>query len=170
MLPSDYVILGLIAAGVLIYNYLKSSGRRMLKKGDNISPQELNAASEMLKREGYRVLEVCPSIAFTTYVDGKPYQHLLQADFIVEKEGSRYTVLLESCGERLSSSRAKKRYLVYFLLFRPEAVIILNLEDGRWHFVSFELGTLLIKSPKRFLGYLAASALGAFLTWWFVQL
>ncbi|MEG6522596.1 hypothetical protein V6C11_11605 [Desulfotomaculum sp. 1211_IL3151] len=166
MLPSDFLIIGVIIGAVIIYNFLKRgqsyiARRRVLKAG-----RAESAARKYLEAEGYTVLAVQERVPVVTKVNGKPHQSYIKADLIVQK-GKQIFVVDVKTGEtaqRPVSPEIRRQLLEYFLIYRPDGVLVLDMDNKKLYRLEFEID---FPSPKGIkpMPYLLTFCAGILLTY-----
>lgn len=98
-------------------------------------------ARSLFKKHGYRIEEVKPEADMEFMVDGKKESARVQADFLVSKGGSIYVAEVKSGNEARIPflPHVRRQLLEYFVAFRPDGMIFVDMEEGRIHKVDFIL-------------------------------
>ncbi|GAB6182125.1 hypothetical protein JCM14036_34440 [Desulfotomaculum defluvii] len=166
MLPGDFLIIGVILGAIIIYNFLKQgqsyiARRRVLKAGK----AEI-AARKYLESEGYTVLAVQERVPVVTKVNGKPYKSHIKADLIVQK-GKQIFVVDVKTGETAQkpvSPDIRRQLLEYFLVYRPDGVLVLDMDNQKLYRLEFEID---FPSPKGFnpVPYIISFCMGIVFTY-----
>lgn len=165
MLPSDLLVLGIIIGAFLIYNILKRgqsflARRRVIKAG-----RAEAAARKVLESEGYTILAVQERVPVVTKINGKPHKSHIQADLIVQKGKATYVVDVKTgeVAKKPASPDNRRQLLEYFLVYQPDGVIVLDMNEQKLYHLEFEID---FPSPKNrnLVPYLISFCAGAVLT------
>ena len=164
MLPSDLLVVGIIIGAVLLYNILRFgqsyfAKRRVLKAG-----RAEIAARKFLESEGYTILAVQERVPIVTKVNGKPHKSHIQADLIVQK-GKEIFVVDVKTGEvakKPASPDNRRQLLEYFLVYRPDGVLVLDMDQQKLYRLEFDIK---FPTPKKLdlVPYLITFCAGAIL-------
>jgi len=163
MKDTDLLILGIILGLITFYYLRKAWFRLRLNRKMGRARRAETAAVKVLKREGYRIIDMQKRVPIVTLVDGCPHDNWVQADFIVEKGGRRYVVEVKT-GEqapKVTSSATRRQLLEYFLIYRPDGILLLDMEYGKLREVNFQVKLpILEKISLPFSHYLISFCFG----------
>jgi len=167
--PIDFFILGAILG---LYLFYKISRYYQHKKRQLIlykAKRAENSAVKILQSAGYKIVDVQKRVKVKTKIDGKDYYNTIIADMIVKKGGKNFLVEIKTGKqtERPVAPQIRRQLLEYFLVFKPDGIILLDMEVGKLHYVSFDLGNNY--NYKAYLGYILAFLIGAFLAWLYLS-
>lgn len=100
-----------------------------------------NLAVKILENAGYKVLEVQKRLKVKTKIDGKEYSNTIIADMIVQKGVKTYLVEIKTGKqvEKTITPLIRRQLLEYYLIYKPDGLILLNMETGKLHNISFNL-------------------------------
>jgi len=95
-------------------------------------------AVKFLQRQGYRILAAQLEESIVVYVDGTPQRSSVRADFLVRKGWKRYIVEVKS-GQQgtMRLPNVRRQLLEYKLVYRPDGVLLLDMEHRRLQEVRF---------------------------------
>lgn len=164
LFPSDLLIVGIIIGAFLIYNIIKYSRtftarRRVIKAG-----RAEIAARKILESEGYTILAVQERVPVVTKINGKPHKSHIQADLIAQKGKEIFVVDVKTgeAAQKPASPDIRRQLLEYYLVYRPDGVLVLDMESQQIYRMEFEIK---FPSPKgmNLVPYLVSFAAGAIL-------
>ncbi len=167
MLPSDLLLIGILIGAFLIYNIIKfgqsyRARRRVLKAG-----KAEVAARRFLEAQGYQILAVQERVPIVTKVNGKPHKSHIQADLIVQKGKLVFVVDVKTgaVAERPASPDNRRQLLEYYLVYRPDGVLILDMDHEKLYAIDFDIKFPSGKGPKTFpIPYLICFCAGVIIT------
>lgn len=165
MEPGDLFILGIIVGGFLLYTIFKSLRKNRLRHKMNRARKAEGRALKFLTASGYEILDVQKRVPFVTFVDGKPYKNSIQADYVVTKAGCRYVVEVKTGEEatQVTNTQTRRQLLEYFLIYRPDGILLLDMERQVIREVNFQVDLPLWSKGPSFMIYLMVFALGGLL-------
>lgn len=141
MLPSDLFIAGIIIGAILLYNIIKlvqshAARHRVLKAG-----RAEAAARKFLESQGYIIMAVQERVPILTKINGKPHKSHIQADLIVKKNKKVYVVDVKTgeVAQRPASPDNRRQLLEYFLVYRPDGVLVLDMDSQKIYQMEFEI-------------------------------
>lgn len=141
MLPSDFLVIGIIFGAVLLFylNKILRSRRarqRVLKAGK----AEL-AARKYLEGEGYTILSVQERVPIVTKINGKATSSHIQADLIVQKGKQVFVVDVKTGGgaQKPSSPDNRRQLLEYYLVYRTDGVLVLDMDNKKLYRMEFDI-------------------------------
>ena len=141
MKDTDLLILGLIL-GIIAFYYLRKTWFRIrLNRKMGRARRAETAAVKVLQQQGYQIIDIQKRVPIVTLMDGSPYNNWVQADFIVEKRGRRYVVDVKT-GEqatKVTNSATRRQLLEYYLIYRPDGILLLDMEYGKLREVNFQV-------------------------------
>ncbi len=96
-------------------------------------------AVRFLEKKGYRILSSQDRKSYIIKVDDKSEEVTVIADFIVKKNGKIYVVEVKTGKEAPSvrTSSTRRQLLEYFYTFRPDGIILLDMNADKVHTVEF---------------------------------
>jgi hypothetical protein len=134
-------IIGVIFGAYLLWKIMVVARRILSRRQVEMGMIAEERARDLLSRRGYRIEEVKPEADVELIVDGKRERARVQADFLVSKDGSNYIAEVKR-GEEARiplSPRVRRQLLEYFLAFRPDGMIFVDMENERIHRIDFIL-------------------------------
>lgn len=141
MLPIDIFLVGIIIGALLFCKGYKiwhsySVSRRVLNAGKAEA-----AARKFLEAEGYTILAVQERVPIITKVNGKANKSHIQADLIVQKGKETFVVDVKTgeVAQRPASPENRRQLLEYFLVYRTDGVIILDMDSRKLYKMEFEI-------------------------------
>ncbi|MBO8137283.1 MAG: hypothetical protein H0Z40_04005 [Desulfotomaculum sp.] len=163
MKSSDLFILGIVFGGLLVYYLIRLLQSFKLKHRYKKSKKAEAAAQKYLEQQGYSIIAQQKRVPIITKIDSKSFKNHVKADFIVKKDGLKYVVEVKTGKqvEKPTSAGIRRQLLEYYLIYRTNGVLLLDMENKRIHAVEFE-----IEMPwqiKNIFSHLAALAAGALL-------
>lgn len=98
-------------------------------------------AERLLVRRGFHVLERQACRRLSMEVDGQRYPAEVRADLLVERDGRHYVAEVKSGLEAPDPLRpaTRRQLLEYHLVFRPDGVLLVDMETEQVHEVAFPL-------------------------------
>ncbi|HEX6989774.1 MAG TPA: hypothetical protein VF282_09950 [Bacillota bacterium] len=171
MLWSDAVILGLLAAvGIGVYVWRRIPRHRPPRGRSEVSRRHLRAV-EFLEEQGYAVRDVGPVVSLTTRVDGRAHPAEVQADLIAVQGRRTFVVHLRGADSRRLTARPVRRQLLeYVVAYRPDGILLVDLERRRIRRVEFLVGGEAARRAAHWLRWLGAAGAGAAATYLLVRL
>lgn len=165
MRPEDLFIIGLIIGGFLFHYLFKYLRRKKLNRKMTRARKAEGRALKLLEREGYEIIEVQKRVPFVTHVDGKPYKNSIQADYIVTRDGKTFVVEVKTGGEatQVTTSQTRRQLLEYYLVYRPDGIILLDMECEELREVKFEVDLPIATRKFSLVSYLLTFAAGGLL-------
>ncbi len=96
-------------------------------------------AIRFLKKKGYRIISVQERKGYKIRVDEKIENIVVIADIIAEKKGKIYIVEVKTGKDApsLKTSSTRRQLLEYLYTYRPDGIILLDMEKNRLHTVRF---------------------------------
>ncbi|MGB8954398.1 MAG: hypothetical protein WCC10_03435 [Tumebacillaceae bacterium] len=98
-------------------------------------------ALHLLLDDGYQIVSMREEIPCGMQVDDESWKADLVADFTVRRDGQTYVVKMREDGAEAPEDAAELRreLLPYFLLYRPAAVLYMDLEDETIQVIHFDI-------------------------------
>lgn len=161
----DFFILGAILGLYLCYKisrYYQHKKRQLIlykaKRAENL-------AVKVLQNAGYKIVDVQKRVKVKTRIDGKDFSNTIIADMIVKKGHKTYLVEIKTGKqtEKTIPPQIRRQLLEYYLVFKPDGLILLDMEMGKLHNVSFDLAN--DYRYKTYLGCFLAFLAGVVATW-----
>ncbi|WP_031514845.1 hypothetical protein [Desulfofalx alkaliphila] len=159
MTSTDILILGIVFGALFVYYLTKLVRSYKLKRQSKTARRAERAAQNYLEDQGYTIVSAQQRVPILTKVDNRDYKNHVKADFIVKKGGYTYVVEVKTGKqvERPTSAEIRRQLLEYYLIYRTNGVLLLDMENKKIHTVQFQ-----IKLPKRADSYIShAIAFGA---------
>ena len=165
----DFFILGAMFGLFVFYKFLRYYKR---KKGQMIvhrARKAENSAVKVLQNAGYKIIDIQKRVKIKTKINGKYYSNTIIADMLVKKAGKVYLVEIKTGKQgKPISPLIRRQLLEYYLVYRPDGLILLDMEKRKIHHISFELENTWKNKP--FLGYIVSFCVGMILTLFFILL
>lgn len=171
VLWSDLLILGLLAAaGTWAYARRAFPRARSPRRRTEIS-RRYQRAIAFLEEEGYTVRDVAPVVSLTTRVDGRAHTGEVQADLIAAQGRRTFVVHLRGADTRRLTARPVRRQLLeYVVAYRPDGILLVDLERRRIRRVEFGVGGDLARRVAEGLRWLGVAGAGAVVTYMMFRL
>jgi hypothetical protein len=139
-----YILLTLllgILIGLLLFYFLNrrliSSAARTRVETAKYSEAE---AEKLLVKQGFTILEKQKRTPLIVWVDGKSHLSYVLADFLVQKDKKTYVVEVKTGQAADPTEPATRRQLLeYEYVYRPDGLLLLDMNLGELHEVDFEL-------------------------------
>jgi hypothetical protein len=141
MKPIDLLILGIVFGALFVYYLTKLIHSQKLKKQAKTAKRAERIAQQYLQQQGYTILSVQERVPIMTKVDGRSYKNHVKADFIVKKDGLKYVVDVKT-GEQVlrpTSADIRRQLLEYYLIYRTDGVLLVDMENRKIHTIEFQL-------------------------------
>jgi Holliday junction resolvase-like predicted endonuclease len=166
----DFFILGAVLGLFVFYKisqYYKSK-KQQIKI--TLAKRAESAAGRLLQKTGYRIIDTQKRVQVKTKIDGELFRNTIIADFLVKKNGKTFLVEVKTGKqtEKITSPSIRRQLLEYFLVFRPDGLILLDMTEKKLHQVEFELENRFGPPWALFLRYTIFFLLGALTTWAYV--
>jgi hypothetical protein len=132
------VLFGIVVGGFLFY-YLTRSARQTQVVSHNPLKFSEKEAEGMLRRAGLVVIAKQKKKTVITKINGKDHLGFVEADYIVKKGRKRFLVVVKS-GEGAADPNEpilRRRFIEYEHLFSPDGLLLLDLDQGEIHRISF---------------------------------
>lgn len=137
----------LVALGaVLLFELLRRSVHRLWARWRgrwraNKAGRAERDAAKLLRRAGYSIEAVQPSITWTVLVDGEPHPVDLRADYLVRAGRQRFVAEVKSGqrAPRLDTAATRRQLLEYRLAYAVDGVLLVDMTDRRIREVCFPL-------------------------------
>ncbi|MTI79959.1 MAG: hypothetical protein FH758_03580 [Firmicutes bacterium] len=141
MKATDLLILGIVFGALLVYYLIKILHSYKLKRQAKGSKRAERAAEKLLQRQGYTIIAAQKRVPIHTIFDGKSYKNHVIADFIVKKDGFRYVVEVKTGKqvEKPTAAGIRRQLLEYYLIYRTDGVLLLDMENQKIHTIEFKL-------------------------------
>lgn len=153
------ILIALVLAGVGGRALRRFQGKRRQARGKKRERQ----AEALLRAAGYHILARQKTGRVRYWVDDRPKETVLHADYWVRKGRHFYIVEVKS-GQQANPHLAavRRQLLEYRAVFRPHGILFVDMEQKRVRQVAFE--------PTRtgLLPWLGGAAVGAGLMWLFI--
>jgi len=134
-------LIGVIFGAYLLWKIMVVARRILSRRHVKMGMIAEEKARDLLSKWGYRIEEAKPEADVELVVDGKRERARVQADFLVSKDGSSYIAEVKR-GEEARiplSPRVRRQLLEYFVAFRPDGMIFVDMENKRIHRIDFIL-------------------------------
>lgn len=136
---SDYFILGLLIASFFLYFSWRGYDSYKRKKRSKRAIKGEKKAKALLKRAGYKVLREQIEETISLYVDDKPYQCKVKADFYVKKGFKKYIVEVKT-GKHAQAKvpEIRRQMLEYDLVFKPDGMLFIDMKKEAIETIRFD--------------------------------
>ena len=98
-------------------------------------------AIELLERAGYAIEQEQPPLSWTVFVDGRPLEVALRADFLVRRAGRRWVAEVKTgqAAPSLTTAATRQQLLEYRVAYGDlvAGVLLVDAEGDRVHEVQF---------------------------------
>ncbi len=165
MVQGENVVIGIIIGAILYYAVHKKFSGFLFSRRMRKAKQAEKKAAGFLEDEGYKIIGYQHPAVMITYVDGKPNEHRIQADYIVKKGRKKYIVEVKTgeAAPRISQAKTRRQLLEYYLCYDSDGILLVNMTDKTIQEIGFD-----IECSKQFLsptkvGYLISLLLGSIL-------
>lgn len=169
-MASTDLLLGLLTGAILALWWFRRRQALNLAARLRRARKAEKEAIRVLAERGYKVIDVQRRVPVIMRVDGREYKGSVQADLVARKGGKIYIVEVKSGrqGQEPGKATTRRQLLEYFLVYRPDEVLLLDMESRKIHRVSFRLGNNWYNRFERLPAvwkYALAVAIGALVTW-----
>jgi hypothetical protein len=125
--------------GLLLFYVISrrtSRGQMVGSEGPRFSERE---AESLLHQSGYQILDKQPKGSVVTNVDSKSHFGYLESDYLVRKNKKDFvaTVHVTEGDPDPNEPTLRRKLLAYDRVFSPDALLVLDLNQGRIYEVSF---------------------------------
>ncbi len=96
-------------------------------------------AEDILRKKGYKILSYQERKKYKLIVDDEAQEITVIADFLAEKQGKTYIVEIKTGKDAPSirNSTTRRQLLEYQYVFKPDGILLVDMERGKLHFVEF---------------------------------
>lgn len=145
MTQTDFWILGAICGVILTYYLLKYWRSYIIKLKISKAQKGEKKAKDFLEKHGYEVIDIQPRIPILTQVNGRSYKNHVKVDFIVKRDGKRYVVEVKTGKqvERPVSADIRRQLLEYYLMYRTDGALVLDMTNEKIYDVEFNIKRLM---------------------------
>lgn len=136
-----YIVFGIIAGAAMVLSYLKYIKKLKIKKRISRAKKGELKAVELLKKNGFEIVDIQKEGCYTIFVDDKPYKVTVKADMIV-KRGNKTFVAEVKTGESspsLKSIDTRRQLLEYYLVYRPGGLLLVDMEKNKIKRVEYSI-------------------------------
>ncbi|HHW02670.1 MAG TPA: hypothetical protein GXX35_07650 [Thermoanaerobacterales bacterium] len=136
-----YIFLWIFLGAAAAVTFLKYFRRWKIKKRIFKARKLERKAVELLKKNGFEVVELQKESHYTLFIDGKPYKAAVKADMIVKKHNKIYVAEVKS-GDRSPSPRfidTRRQLLEYYLVYRPKGLLLVDMEKEKIRKVEYSM-------------------------------
>ena len=111
--------------------------RRLKTSGDVMDDK----ARKILEHLGFSVENDYAKHTMRVFQDGQPLDLPVQPDIIVSKGGKSYVVDIMQKNEmsQVSDPKTRRQLLEYFVAYKPDGVLLMDMENKRIHDIRFDL-------------------------------
>lgn len=162
----DILIWGFLLGMVLMYvgnrQYRLYKRKKYLKRAKKAERDAIG----FLEKRGYHILERQLTRTLVIYLNGKPHESRIRADLLVRKGWKTYVVEVKS-GQQGSGTlpNVRRQLLEYDLVFRPDGMLLLDMEKEQLKTVEFDYGVSSTWREKILVLCLAASLIMIGVLW-----
>lgn len=138
MQPQDYAILGVLAGVAVSLYAAKYFAQRKKKRISQRAKRGEKGARRFLEQQGYVILDDQVQHTVVLEMDGNTVESIVRADMLAKKNGRIYVVEVKT-GQQANPRLplVRRQMLEYDLLFKPHAVLFVDMENKRIHTVRF---------------------------------
>lgn len=170
LVAADLFLLGLLTGVILALWWFRRRQALNLAARLRRARRTEKEAIHFLAERGYKVIDVQRRVPVVMIVDGREYKGAVQADLVARKGGKIYIVEVKSGrqGEEPGKATTRRQLLEYFLVYRPDGLLLLDMKTRKMHRISFRLGNNWYNRLERLPAvwkYAMAGAAGALVTW-----
>lgn len=136
-----YVILGGFVGALIALSLLKTFSSLKIKKRLNRARKSELKAVDLLKKYGFKIIDLQKAENYKFKVDNKSYKATVKADMIVKKGNKTYVVEVKS-GKKAPSLKniaTRRQLLEYYLVYRPDGLILVDMEEKKIHSVDYPI-------------------------------
>lgn len=96
---------------------------------------------DLLRESGFEMISGKEKVELSIIVNEEEYESRYYIDYIVEREGSVYVVIVakERKPIRMSGPSLRDAFLSQYLLFQPDGIIYVNREKGSIKLIEFDV-------------------------------
>lgn len=137
--PGDTLVLFLLI-GVIFYFILKKLPVPYRKKKEE-SCDIKGEIPDLLRNQGYEVVGAKQRIPFEIDFDGRIYESRLFIDYLAYRDNQWYIVIVSRQRKPIRESGAGLReyFLPYYLLYRPDAILYVDRDQGSIKEIEFDI-------------------------------
>lgn len=142
MLPSDWVVLGVLAAAGAYYALVRAAARARARGRGAGGRRE--GAADLLRQQGYAIVDARPEVELAIRVDGRARTRRVRADLLATRGRRRYAVRIRGHGGsgRVDDRATRARLLDYALAFRVDGLLVVDPERQRVRTLEVRAGPL----------------------------
>lgn len=136
-----YIALWIIIGAVATAAYLKHLKKLKIKKRIYKAKKSELKAMELLKKNGFEIVDIQKESYYTILIDDKPYKAAVKADMIVKKGNKTFVAEVKS-GEFSPSPRfidTRRQLLEYYLVYRPGGLLLVDMEREKIRKVEYSI-------------------------------
>ena len=168
------LVLSLIAGGVLALRLRAWLNRATSQKRFSRGRVGEREAAELLRQEGYQVVDEQASREASMWVDGRRLAVRVRADYLVQRNGKKYVVEVKT-GKKATdpaSTSTRRQLLEYERVYDADGLLLADMEQKRLRRIWFEDVPVrrirFIRAPVRwiyvgFVMFLVGMSMGAVL-------
>lgn len=134
----DIFFVGLFVGSLLFYNILKYTKSWSIKRKLAKAKRAEKKAADLLRKAGYKITGIQVRVPITTWIDDKPYQNYVKADFLAKKYGKIYVVEVKTGdGVNPVKPETRRQLLEYYLVFKPHGILLMDMEENKIKEIGF---------------------------------
>ncbi|MCR4430708.1 MAG: hypothetical protein NUV45_06795 [Tepidanaerobacteraceae bacterium] len=136
-----YIISGIIIGAIITVSYLRYIKKLKTNKRINRAKKSEIKAVELLKKNGFEIIDIQKENTYTVFVDDKPYKATVKADMIVKKGNKTFVAEVKS-GESapsLKSIDTRRQLLEYYLVYKPGGLLLIDMEKNKIRKVEYSI-------------------------------
>lgn len=143
--PVDWLVLGLLVLGYLVWLILRYKKRSRLKHKMAVARNKEKQAIKFLEKNGYKVIDIQPGAEMKTIVNDREYSTWIRPDLLVKKGNREYVAEVKSgaMATRITNRMTRRQLLEYYVVFGTKGILLVDMEKKRIREIEFEL-------PNRF--------------------
>lgn len=167
MTQTDVFILGILLGGVLYWFISRRMRSLRLQKKLKAARKGEQKALKLLQNHGFKVVAAQEQKKIVTYVNDRPYENVIRADFIVKKLGKTYIAEVKTgnMAKRPTSPEIRRQLLEYYLAYQPSGLLLVDMDKGRIQTISFTITGFRERQWQRLALFLLTAFLGLVCGW-----
>jgi hypothetical protein len=160
-----YIFLWVVIGAMTVAVFLRYLKRWKIKKRIFKAKKSELKAVELLKKNGFEIIDLQKESYYILSIDDKPYKAAVKADMIVKKGNKTYVAEVKS-GESSPSPRfiaTRRQLLEYYLVYRPSGLLLVDMEREKIRKVEYSILNSRYRSLVDYLGWPAVIFFAGFI-------
>ncbi len=139
MNATDYFIIGMIIGGMILYYLLKKKKSLAIKRMLRKARKGEHKAIHLLESNGYTVTGAQERKTITTWINGKPYENHVRADYLVKKRGKTFVAEVKTGKNAPKPTLAdtRRQLMEYYLAYGTDGILLIDMERRKINEVVF---------------------------------